>query len=234
MTQIKCIIFPLIYQVVKKSLITFVNKHLNKLNLEVRFKFYCFQYSITTNIFQKVNIMKQKIILIIKENIKTALVFFLFKDNLELILNQINFCQVNDLESQFADGVYLCLLAGLLEGYFVPLYDFHLTPQVCKLQSFGGRFEKCRPMMCILYIYQLTGLFEGYSVPFYEYYLTPQVCKLCLLVAFMNMPACWTSIVHLMLGGLFEGYSVPLHDFHLTPLVCKLCVQAAILKNVVP
>jgi len=57
-------------QVVKKSLITFVNKHLNKLNLEV-----------------------------------------------------------NELESQFADGVYLCLLAGLLEGYFVPLYDFHLTPQ---------------------------------------------------------------------------------------------------------
>jgi len=57
-------------QVVKKSLITFVNKHLNKLNLEV-----------------------------------------------------------NDLESQFCDGVYLCLLAGLLEGYFVPLYDFHLTPQ---------------------------------------------------------------------------------------------------------
>jgi len=57
-------------QVVKKSLITFVNKHLNKLNLEV-----------------------------------------------------------NELETQFADGVYLCLLAGLLEGYFVPLYDFHLTPQ---------------------------------------------------------------------------------------------------------
>jgi len=57
-------------QVVKKSLVTFVNKHLNKINLEV-----------------------------------------------------------NDLDSQFADGVYLCLLSGLLEGYFVPLYDFHLTPQ---------------------------------------------------------------------------------------------------------
>jgi parvin len=55
-------------QVVKKSLVTFVNKHLNKINLE-------------------------------------------------------------DLDSQFADGVYLCLLSGLLEGYFVPLYDFHLTPQ---------------------------------------------------------------------------------------------------------
>jgi len=57
-------------QVVKKSLVTFVNKHLNKINLEV-----------------------------------------------------------TELESQFSGGVYLCLLSGLLEGYFVPLYDFHLTPQ---------------------------------------------------------------------------------------------------------
>nr|XP_032815725.1 beta-parvin-like isoform X1 [Petromyzon marinus] len=55
--------------VVKKSLITFVNKHLNKLNLEV-----------------------------------------------------------TELETQFADGVYLVLLMGLLEGYFVPLYGFYLTP----------------------------------------------------------------------------------------------------------
>uniref|UniRef100_A0A8C5K8T5 Parvin, beta n=2 Tax=Jaculus jaculus TaxID=51337 RepID=A0A8C5K8T5_JACJA len=54
---------------VKKSLITFVNKHLNKLNLEV-----------------------------------------------------------NDLETQFADGVYLVLLLGLLEDYFVPLHNFYLTP----------------------------------------------------------------------------------------------------------
>jgi len=57
-------------QVVKKSLITFVNKHLNKISLEV-----------------------------------------------------------TDLDTQFADGVYLCLLAGLLDGYFVPLYDFYLSPQ---------------------------------------------------------------------------------------------------------
>ncbi|XP_006888197.1 PREDICTED: beta-parvin [Elephantulus edwardii] len=55
--------------VVKKSLITFVNKHLNKLNLEV-----------------------------------------------------------TELESQFADGVYLVLLMGLLEDYFVPLHNFYLTP----------------------------------------------------------------------------------------------------------
>jgi len=57
-------------QVVKKSLITFANKHLNKINLEVE-----------------------------------------------------------DLDSQFADGVFLVLLVGLLEGYFVPLHEFFLTPQ---------------------------------------------------------------------------------------------------------
>ncbi|XP_046996487.1 beta-parvin isoform X1 [Schistocerca americana] len=57
-------------QVVKKSLVTFVNKHLNKVNLDV-----------------------------------------------------------TDLDTQFHDGVYLTLLMGLLEGFFVPLYSFHLTPQ---------------------------------------------------------------------------------------------------------
>jgi len=56
-------------QVVKKSLITFVNKHLNKINLEVA-----------------------------------------------------------DLDTQFHDGVYLSLLMGLLEGYFVPLYCITTTP----------------------------------------------------------------------------------------------------------
>lgn len=56
--------------VVKKSLITFVNKHLAKLNFEV-----------------------------------------------------------NDLNTDFRDGVYLCLLMGLLGGFFVPLYEFHLTPR---------------------------------------------------------------------------------------------------------
>jgi len=56
--------------VVKKSLVTFVNKHLNKLNFEVV-----------------------------------------------------------DLGSDFKDGVYLCLLMGLLGGFFVPLYEFHLTPK---------------------------------------------------------------------------------------------------------
>lgn len=56
--------------VVKKSLITFVNKHLGKLNFEV-----------------------------------------------------------TNLSTDFKDGVYLCLLMGLLGGFFVPLYDFHLTPR---------------------------------------------------------------------------------------------------------
>lgn len=56
--------------VVKKSLITFVNKHLNKLNFEAA-----------------------------------------------------------DLGSDFKDGVFLCLLMGLLGGFFVPLHEFHLTPK---------------------------------------------------------------------------------------------------------
>lgn len=43
-------------------------------------------------------------------------------------LNKINL-EVTELESQFHDGVYLTLLMGLLEGFFVPLYSFHLTPR---------------------------------------------------------------------------------------------------------
>ncbi|XP_044014835.1 beta-parvin [Aphidius gifuensis] len=56
--------------VVKKSLVSFVNKHLSKVHLEV-----------------------------------------------------------NDLDTQFHDGVFLTLLLGLLEGFFVPLGNFHLTPK---------------------------------------------------------------------------------------------------------
>lgn len=43
-------------------------------------------------------------------------------------LNKINL-EVTELDTQFHDGVYLTLLMGLLEGFFVPLYSFYLTPQ---------------------------------------------------------------------------------------------------------
>ncbi|XP_037624437.1 gamma-parvin [Sebastes umbrosus] len=36
--------------------------------------------------------------------------------------------QVADMDKQFADGVILLLLIGQLEGFFVPLCDFNLTP----------------------------------------------------------------------------------------------------------
>lgn len=36
---------------------------------------------------------------------------------------------MSEIETQFHDGVYLTLLMGLLEGFFVPLYSFHLTPK---------------------------------------------------------------------------------------------------------
>lgn len=100
-------------QVVKKSLITFVNKHLSKVNLEVL-----------------------------------------------------------DLDSQFHDGVYLVLLMGLLEGFFVPLYDFHLTPEDFdqKVHNVAFAFElmqdvglakpKARPEG----LYYLSHLFKLYLI----------------------------------------------------------------------
>ncbi|KAK3871960.1 hypothetical protein Pcinc_022929 [Petrolisthes cinctipes] len=71
-------------QVVKRSLVTFVNKQLNKINLEIQ-----------------------------------------------------------NMETDFCDGVYLCLLMGLLEGYFVPLHHFFLTPQTFedKLHNVSQSFE---------------------------------------------------------------------------------------------
>lgn len=45
---------------------------------------------------------------------------------------------------QFADGVYLVLLMGLLEGYFVPLHSFFLTPDSFE-QKVRGRDLKGGP-----------------------------------------------------------------------------------------
>ncbi|VDP15811.1 unnamed protein product [Soboliphyme baturini] len=36
--------------------------------------------------------------------------------------------QVTDFDTQFQDGVFLVILMGLLERYFVPLHSFYLTP----------------------------------------------------------------------------------------------------------
>nr|CAI5836373.1 unnamed protein product [Callosobruchus analis] len=68
-------------QVVKKSLVTFVNKHLNKMNFEV-----------------------------------------------------------TEIESQFHDGVYLIMMMGLLEGFFVPHYCFYLTPHEFELKVHNVNF----------------------------------------------------------------------------------------------
>uniref|UniRef100_A0A3Q0QNH7 Parvin, alpha a n=1 Tax=Amphilophus citrinellus TaxID=61819 RepID=A0A3Q0QNH7_AMPCI len=47
-------------------------------------------------------------------------------DKLSVVKKRV---RVTVLLFQFADGVYLVLLMGLLEGYFVPLYNFFLTPE---------------------------------------------------------------------------------------------------------
>ena len=55
--------------------------------------------------------------------VKRSLVTFVNKH-----LNKLNF-EIEDLGKDFRDGVYLCILMGILGGFFVPLYDFHLTPK---------------------------------------------------------------------------------------------------------
>uniref|UniRef100_A0AC35TZW6 Calponin-homology (CH) domain-containing protein n=1 Tax=Rhabditophanes sp. KR3021 TaxID=114890 RepID=A0AC35TZW6_9BILA len=60
-------------------------------------------------------------------HVKSSLVAFCNRH-----LNKINL-EVTDLDYQFQDGVFLILMMGLLEGYFVPLHSFHL--QVSKQEQ---------------------------------------------------------------------------------------------------
>lgn len=75
-----------------------MNKHLNKLNLDVSELETQVTWFWLTEYHRHVHIQKTEILM--------------FCDSL-----------------QFADGVYLVLLMGLLEGYFVPLYNFFLIPE---------------------------------------------------------------------------------------------------------
>ena len=43
-------------------------------------------------------------------------------------LNKLDL-QIEELDKQFSDGVNFILLIGLLEGYFVPLHLYSMTPQ---------------------------------------------------------------------------------------------------------
>lgn len=49
---------------------------------------------------------------------------------------------------QFADGVYLVLLMGLLEGYFVPLHNFYLTPDSFDQKVCTGAQTHWGPAAC--------------------------------------------------------------------------------------
>lgn len=51
--------------------------------------------------------------------------------------------EVTDLDNQFHDGVFLVLLLGLLEGFFVPLGSFNLTPKTYehKVHNVSFAFE---------------------------------------------------------------------------------------------
>lgn len=59
---------------------------------------------------------------------------------------------------KFADGVYLVLLMGLLEGYFVPLFNFFLTPEHFD-QKVGYILNRTHfNLLQIVYSELLTGL----------------------------------------------------------------------------
>ncbi|KAM4748692.1 gamma-parvin [Rhinophrynus dorsalis] len=57
------------------------------------------------------------------EDVKQVLISFVNKHLASLSLS------VTDMDTQFADGVILLLLIGQLEGYFINLSSFFLTPQ---------------------------------------------------------------------------------------------------------
>ena len=65
--------------------------------------------------------------------VKNSLLTFMRKH-----LDKIKF-SVNDLDSQLNDGVYLLLLIGLLENYFLPEYAYHPAPT-----SYEHKLENCK------------------------------------------------------------------------------------------
>lgn len=83
--------------------------------------------------------------------VKKSLVTFVNRQ-----LGKINL-EIQDLETELHDGCHLCLLMGLLEGYFVPFHYWHSTPQSFdeKLHNVQAAFElimdaglpqpRCRP-----------------------------------------------------------------------------------------
>uniref|UniRef100_A0A8C4HVY7 Parvin, gamma n=1 Tax=Dicentrarchus labrax TaxID=13489 RepID=A0A8C4HVY7_DICLA len=64
----------------------------------------------------------------IKSDVQTE--FFYFQAILHFVNQNMSTMglQVADMDKQFSDGVILLLLIGQLEGFFIPLCDFNLTP----------------------------------------------------------------------------------------------------------
>jgi parvin len=66
------------------------------------------------------------------------------------------------LDPNFQDGVFLILLMGLLEGYFVPLYKFHL--QV-------GPKQKCQLIDSCFFLSQVNSYEEKVRNVQFAYFL---------------------------------------------------------------
>ncbi|XP_040494755.1 alpha-parvin isoform X1 [Ursus maritimus] len=129
--------------VVKKTLITFVNKHLNKLNLEVT--------ELETQLSIRAEPPPEAFPVVFSGGrgplslshrptcfppSEWLLPFLRIVSPLDWSSSRAGAAPDLSLRCpgqiragyKFADGVYLVLLMGLLEGYFVPLHSFFLTP----------------------------------------------------------------------------------------------------------
>lgn len=88
-----------------------MNKHLNKLNLEVTELETQVRDASDIHVYDRIS--------------KSAQFYFHIHNPIRCTCVVL----ILDICVQFADGVYLVLLMGLLEDYFVPLYNFFLTPE---------------------------------------------------------------------------------------------------------
>lgn len=100
---------------------------------------------------------------------------------------------------QFADGVYLVLLMGLLEDYFLPLHNFYLTPESFD-QKVGRNSRLCS--FCIINTFfspivasfllvpgkTEPGIFSSGALAKRLWYLMVKTTKSCLWNEWVNSP----------------------------------------------
>ena len=102
---------------------------------------------------------------------------------------------------QFHDGVYLIFLLGLLEGFFVPLYQFYITPS--SKEQKVGTFVTLNGV-CVTNRWSNYNQNNGFSVSSMQVWQgwcsgestrLPPMCHRfdCTLVQYVGWVCCWFS-----------------------------------------